>query len=119
MKIFLIALVIAASSVAALTGIVAAKDEAAKDVQRPGSVSRTEGLKAWTRIEAVVTHPRCANCHVDARAIPIWTPAGETKPHVHGMNIHGGESRKGEEAIPCSTCHMTSTQANEPAPAPP
>jgi hypothetical protein len=31
----------------------------------------------------------------------------------------GGESRKDKEAIPCSTCHMTSTQVNEPAPAPP
>ncbi|MGX9427051.1 MULTISPECIES: hypothetical protein [Bradyrhizobium] len=115
----LIVFVLAASAVAALTGIVAAKDEAAKDVLPPGSVSRAEGLEAWKRIEAVVTHPRCANCHVDAKAIPIWTPAGETKPRPHGMNIHGGESRIGTEAIPCSTCHMTSTQANEPAPAPP
>ena len=70
-----------------------------KDALPPGSVSRAEGLEAWKRIEAVVTHPRCANCHVDARAIPIWTPAGETKPRVHGMNIHGGESRIGAETI--------------------
>ena len=35
------------------------------------------------------------------------------------MNIHGGESRIGAEAIPCSTCHMTSTLPNDPAPAPP
>jgi hypothetical protein len=67
----------------------------------------------------VVTHPRCANCHVDARAVPIWTPAGETKPRVHGMNIHGGESRIGAELIPCSTCHVTSASPNDPAPAPP
>jgi hypothetical protein len=120
MKASLIAVVIAAaSSIAALTGIVAAKDETVKDALPPGSVSRAEGLEAWKRIEAVVTHPRCANCHVDAKAIPIWTPAGETKPRVHGMNIHGGESRIGAEAIRCSTCHMTSTQANDPAPAPP
>jgi hypothetical protein len=120
MKASLIAVVIAAaSSIAALTGIVAAKDEIVKDALPTGSVSRAEGLEAWKRIEAVVTHPRCANCHVDANAIPIWTPAGETKPRVHGMNIHGGESRIGAEAIRCSTCHMTSTQANDPAPAPP
>jgi hypothetical protein len=34
------------------------------------------------------------------------------------MNIHGGESRIGAETIACSTCHMTSTLPNDPAPAP-
>ena len=102
MKKSLTAVVFAASSIAALTGIVATKGAVP-----PGSVSRAEGLEAWKRIEAVVTHPRCANCHVDAKAVPIWTPAGETKPRVHGMNIHGGESRIGAETVPCSTCHMT------------
>ena len=58
MRISLIAVVIAASSIAALTGIVAAKDEVNKDALPPGSVSRAEGLEAWKRIEAVVTHPR-------------------------------------------------------------
>jgi len=77
MKSSLIVVVVAASSIAALTGIVLAKGEAVKDALPPGSVSRAEGLQAWKRIEAVVTHPRCANCHVDAKAIPIWTPAGE------------------------------------------
>ena len=119
MKRSLIAFAFAISSVAVLTGIVAAKDDATKDALPPGSVSRAEGLEAWKRIEAVVTHPRCANCHVDANAIPIWTPAGETKPRAHGMNIHGGESRIGAELLTCSTCHMTSTQANDPAPSPP
>ena len=66
MKKVLIALAFAASSIAALTGIVVAKDEP-KDALPPGSVSRAKGLEAWKRIEAVVTHPRCANCHVDAR----------------------------------------------------
>jgi hypothetical protein len=118
MKSSLIVVAFAASSIAILTGIVAAKEKTAKDALPPGSVSRAEGLKAWKRIEAVVTHPRCANCHVDANAIPMWTPAGESKPRVHGMNIHGGASRIGAETIRCSTCHMTSTQPNDPAPAP-
>src|SRR3974390_3045491 len=118
MKISPIVVVIAASSIAALTGIVVAKGEANKDALAAGSVSRAEGLEAWKRIEAVVTHPRCANCHVDAKAIPIWWPAGESRSRVHGMNIHGGESRIGAETIHCSTCHMTSTAPNDPAPAP-
>ena len=118
MKRPLIAAVFAASSIAALTGVVAATGEAAKDALPPGSVSRAEGLEAWKRIEAVVTHPRCANCHVDANGIPMWTPAGESGSRVHGMNIHAGESRVGAETIPCSTCHVTSTLPNDPAPAP-
>ena len=77
-KTILIALTLAGSSIVTLAGLVLAKDEP-KDALPAGSVSRAEGLQAWKRIEAVVTHPRCANCHVDARAIPIWTPAGESK----------------------------------------
>jgi hypothetical protein len=118
MKRSLIVVMIAGSSIAALTGIVVAKGEAAKDALPPGSISRAEGLEAWRRIEAVVTHPRCANCRVDAKAIPMWTPAGESRTRVHGMNIHGGQSRIGVETIRCSTCHMTSTLPNDPAPAP-
>ena len=67
----------------------------------------------------LVTHPRCANCHVDAGGIPIWTLAGQKEDRVNGMNIYGGVSRIGAEAIACSACHMTSTQPNAPAPAPP
>src|SRR5262249_61836866 len=100
MKGYLIAVAFAISSVAALTGIVAAKDEIVKDALPAGSVSRAEGLEAWKRIEAVVTHPRCANCHVDAKAIPIWTPAGQNQPRGRGKDIHGGGSRTGAEGDP-------------------
>lgn len=116
---FLFAIALAASTFAPLTVMVYAEGEGSRDALPQGSVSQAAGLEAWQRIEAVVTHPRCANCHVDTRAIPIWTPAGETKSRVHGMNIHGGVSRIGAEAMPCSTCHMTSTLPNDPAPAPP
>ena len=61
----------------------------------------------------MVTHPRCANCHVGPDNIPIWTVAGETKSRPHGMNIHAGDSRIGAETLVCSTCHMTSTAPNE------
>lgn len=114
-----IAAALAASLMAPVTVMVNAAGEGSTDALPPGSVSRAAGLRAWTRIEAVVTHPRCANCHVDARAIPIWTPAGEAESRAHGMNIHGGVSRIGAETIACSTCHLTSTLPNDPAPAPP
>lgn len=119
MKRAWVAMALATSSMAALAGYVFAEGETNKDALPTGSVSRTDGVEAWKRIEAVVTHPRCANCHVDAKAIPIWTPAGESKSRVHGMNIHGGESRIGAEALVCQTCHVTSTLPNDAAPAPP
>jgi hypothetical protein len=118
MRILLIALAMTVASLLALVGIGLAEEET-KDALSAGSVGRAEGLQAWNRIEAVITHPRCANCHVDAKAVPLWTPAGEGKSRVHGMNINGGESRIGAELIPCATCHVTSALPNDPAPAPP
>ena len=60
-----------------------------------GSVSREEGLQAWARIYDVASHPRCANCHVGADNLPMWSgPSyGETRPH--GMHIDAGVSRIG------------------------
>lgn len=84
-----------------------------------GSVSRDEGLKAWKRIEAVVTHPRCANCHVGPDNIPMWTIVGENKNRPHGMNISADTSRAGARDLPCGTCHVTSTAPNTNAHAPP
>ena len=85
----------------------------------PGSVSKEEGLKAWARIEAVVTHPRCANCHVGPDNTPVWTIVGENKSRPHGMNINADASRIGARELPCWTCHMTSAAPNTVAHAPP
>jgi len=84
-----------------------------------GSVSKDEGLEAWKRIQAVVTHPRCANCHVGPDNIPMWTIVGENKSRPHGMNISADTSRIGAQELPCGTCHMTSTAPNTVAHAPP
>ena len=84
-----------------------------------GTVSREEGLTAWRRIEAVVMHPRCVNCHVGPDNTPMWTIAGETGTRPHGMNINGGASRSGARELPCGTCHTTSTASNTVAHAPP
>src|SRR3546814_14121062 len=59
-----------------------------------GSVTREKGLEAWNRVHAVVSHPRCANCHVGPDNIPMWTLVGEKKSRPHGMNIDAGGSRK-------------------------
>ncbi len=74
----------------------------------PGSVSIEAGLDAWARIFEVVSHPRCANCHVGDSKYPMWSGPSYGKTRKHGMNISAGASRIGAENLLCSTCHTTS-----------
>jgi len=72
-----------------------------------GSVSKEQGLEAWSRIYEVASHPRCANCHTGESDRPMWSGPTYGKTRVHGMNIKAGNSRVGAEHILCSTCHTT------------
>lgn len=101
-----------AGAVVALASVSLAAGDHGLNVREvdPGSVDQQAGLEAWDRIHAVVSHPRCANCHVDAANIPLWTDGQVTRPH--GMNIRAGDSRIGAELLPCQTCHVTSTLPN-------
>ncbi|QHQ33687.1 hypothetical protein [Algicella marina] len=82
-------------------------------INRPESpVSTADGLAAWDRIHAVVSHPRCANCHTDASNLPMWTGPSFGTSRPHGMNVDAGESRIGAETLPCATCHVESTRPN-------
>ena len=92
---------------------------AAQNADAPAAPSRDDGLAAWSRIEAVVTHPRCANCHVGPDNIPMWTGPEFDRPGPHGMAINAGESRIGAETLACATCHVTSDAPNEIAHAAP
>jgi hypothetical protein len=89
-------------------------DDQALEIDPPaaGSVSEQAGLEAWSRIYEVVSHPRCANCHVGVDNLPMWSgPSfGETRPH--GMNIDAGLSRIGAEYLLCSTCHVNTSATN-------
>ena len=71
-----------------------------------GSVSRADGLAAWDRVYEVVSHPRCANCHVGPDNIPMWSGPSHGTARKHGMNINAGESRMGAEYVPCAACHV-------------
>jgi len=97
-----------------VAGNVFAAEDHGLVVDRPeeGSVSREQGLEAWERIHAVVSHPRCANCHTDDRNLPRWSGPEFAKTMPHGMNIQAGESRIGAETLPCQTCHATSIRPN-------
>ena len=68
---------------------------------------RVAGLEAWDRIYEVVSHPRCANCHVGPSDRPMWSGPSYGSARPHGMNISAGESRIGAETLPCRTCHIT------------
>lgn len=78
-----------------------------------GEVSPAEGLEAWARIYEVAAHPRCANCHVDAAGIPMWSgPSYGSEPRPHGMHIAAGESRIGAKYVPCAACHIEQVGSN-------
>ncbi len=77
---------------------------------------------AWTRVYEVLSHPRCANCHVNSDNLPMWSGRSYgVSPRPHGMNVSGGTSRNGAElGLPCSTCHtrQNSTLPHGPPGAP-
>jgi hypothetical protein len=96
-----------------------AEGELTAEMKPEGSVSREAGLEAWSRIHEVLSHPRCANCHVGEDNIPLWTTLDGEGTRPHGMNIIADETRIGAQNIPCSTCHVTSTLPNDTPHAPP
>ena len=68
-------------------------------------LAQDAGLAAWTKVHQVLSHPRCANCHVGPDNVPIWyEPQAQVPPRAHGMNIDAGPSRVGAETLPCGTC---------------
>ncbi|MCF7726537.1 hypothetical protein GLP59_09510 [Sulfitobacter sp. M220] len=90
----------------------------AQDVQ-----GRAAALAAWDDIHAVVSHPRCTNCHVGTSGLPLWEGLGYGgalgKEVVHGMNVRADDSRIGAESMPCRTCHISAASANSVPHAPP
>lgn len=85
----------------------------------PQSATVEEGLAAFQRIYEVVSHPRCANCHVGADNIPMWSGPSYGRTRPHGMNITAGDSRIGVETVMCSTCHRTTGHLTSAPHAPP
>ena len=59
--------------IAATSGAAEAEETVKIEPPAEGSVSKEDGLKAWARIYAVASHPRCANCHVGASDQPMWS----------------------------------------------
>jgi hypothetical protein len=68
---------------------------------------RDEGLAAWKRIETVLVHPRCINCHT----VTDFPRQGDDR-HRHLFRVVRGPQNKGPAAAACSTCHQAMNQAN-------
>lgn len=83
-----------------LGGMALAQEEAA---------SRKAGLESWGKIYEVLSHPRCANCHVGDDNRPRWSGPSyglaQGEWVYHGMYVDGGVERDGSQTIPCTTCH--------------
>lgn len=102
-------------SIAGVSAVTADEDSDNTDTNvRPAELSEAEALEVWGRVHEVFSHPRCANCHVPDDNRPRWSgpsyekryPAQDTEPY-HAMNVNGGDSRRGEETMRCSTCHQS------------
>lgn len=84
----------------------------------------SSGEAAWDQIYEVLSHPRCANCHVGDDHTPRWSgPSYESAYGIepggwmyHGMHVKGGISRIGNTTLPCSTCHQEENTDTEHGP---
>jgi hypothetical protein len=65
------------------------------------AASRAKGLAAWQQVYAVLTHPRCVNCHT-ATSYP---QQGDDR-HPHLFNVARGQGGHGVPALTCATCHQ-------------
>jgi hypothetical protein len=77
------------------------------------ALAQEDGTKAWEKIHAVLSHPRCANCHTPDDH-PRWSADGGAK--FHAMNVLRGADGMGNPGLRCSTCHGESNSAKEHAP---
>ena len=91
--------------------------------QPSAPVSQAQGLAAFGRIYEVVSHPRCANCHVGDEGVPMWSGPTYDRayggPQPHGMNVRAGASRDGSDYLACATCHRVDQDFSNSPHAPP
>lgn len=72
-------------------------EAASRELHQPSS----EGLAAWQQVYAVLTHPRCINCHTAGN----YPQQGDDR-HRHLFNVVRGPAGKGVPALQCGTCHQ-------------
>ncbi len=75
--------------------------------QQEPVVDRQRGLAEWEKVNAVFSHPRCANCHVEDEH-PRWSGPHYGGTRFHAFNVQRGDdgSGFGNAGLRCSTCHF-------------
>lgn len=75
--------------------------------QQEPAVDRERGLAEWEKVNAVFSHPRCANCHVEDEH-PRWSGPHYGGTRFHAFNVQRGDdgSGFGNAGLRCSTCHF-------------
>ena len=79
------------------------------------SMAQEDGLKSWEKIHAVLSHPRCANCHTPDDH-PRWGSSADGDAKFHAMNVLRGADGTGKPGLRCGTCHGQANSAKENAP---
>jgi len=69
--------------------------------------TQTSAQTPWVKIQSVLTHPRCINCHT-VTAYP--TQANDR--HRHQFGVARGEDNQGAAGLRCSACHQRENQAS-------
>ena len=67
---------------------------------RPSAEQKQAAIQAFTTVQTVFQHPRCANCH-----IPGDQPLQFDTMSPHTMGVVRGPEGHGAAGLPCSTCH--------------
>jgi hypothetical protein len=65
------------------------------------TASKAEGLAAWGKLYAVLTFPRCINCHTAGDH-----PTQGDDRHRHSDGVVRGPEGRGVEGLHCTNCHQ-------------
>jgi hypothetical protein len=81
----------------------------AEQTTATAAMDTAAGLAEWSKVYAVFSHPRCANCHV-ADDHPRWSGEHYGITRMHGFNVRRGDdgSGFGNPGLRCTTCHFSS-----------
>ncbi len=71
------------------------------------TASRAESLAAWGKVQAVLQHPRCLNCH------QVESPLQGDSRRTHIPLVVRGPENHGVSAMKCGNCH--NEMGNNPA----
>jgi len=107
-RVFLLTLIMSVTLVALLARGAARFGESKNSA---ADTKLAEGLAAWQRVYAVLTSPRCINCHT-ATSYP---QQGDDR-HRHFANVIRGPEGKGVPALNCVSCHQESNADSTGAP---